>query len=61
MARRPRRVLPSYGWWHLTCRGVDGMRIYRDRADGLLFLAMLERTIRTDDWTCEALCLMGNR
>jgi putative transposase len=59
MARRPRRLLPD-GWFHVTCRGVDGLPIFRDRTDRLMWLGLLARTVQRDAWTCGALCLMGN-
>ena len=59
MARRPRRLLPD-GWFHVTCRGVDGLPVFRDVEDRLALLKLLAITVHRDRWTCEAYCLMGN-
>jgi REP element-mobilizing transposase RayT len=60
MTRRARQVLPEFGWWHATCRGVDGVAIYRDANDRLAFLSLVATAVHMDRWTCEAVCLMGN-
>jgi REP element-mobilizing transposase RayT len=59
MARRTRRVLRD-GWFHVTTRGVDGTPIFRDRDDRLVLLGLLATTVRSEAWTCAAVCLMGN-
>jgi putative transposase len=59
MARRARRLLPD-GWFHVTCRGVDGTPIFLADVDQLSFLSLLLTTVGSELWTLEALCLMGN-
>lgn len=59
MARRPRRVLPEHGWWHLTARAAGRDRLFRDREDCLTFLELLADATRVRRWNLHTLCLMG--
>src|SRR5690349_2219536 len=58
VARRPRSWLPD-GFFHLTTRGVQGLMIFEDAIDRIVFLQLLRRTIERHEWTCHAYCLMG--
>jgi REP element-mobilizing transposase RayT len=60
MARRPRSILPSYGVFQITTRGVDGCAVYRDRDDRLSFLAQVSQATQRNAWSVYALCLMTN-
>ena len=60
MARLPRYVFPSFGFWHVTARGVDGTAIVRDRDDALVFLRLLAAVVRRHALDMHAMCLMTN-
>ena len=57
MARQLRRDLPD-GAFHVTTRGVFGVRIHRDDVDYGTFLRLLDETARRNHWQVDALCLM---
>ena len=56
--RRPRIEIPG-GYFHLAACSFDGTFIFREAADRLSFLALLERTFETYKWQCQSYCLMG--
>ena len=58
--RLPRSRLPPHGIYHVTTRGVARTPIFRDDADRVLFLRLLEVAGRGTGWDVHALCLMGN-
>ncbi len=60
MARLPRCVFPSSGFWHVTARGVDGTAIVGERDDALVFLRLLAAVVRRHALEMHALCLMTN-
>jgi len=61
MARLPRNVvLPAYGVFHVTVRGVDRCVIYRDAQDYVLFMALFRRVVARYSLRVEAYCLMPN-
>jgi REP element-mobilizing transposase RayT len=60
MARLARYLLPEWGIYHVTTRGVARQAIARDDDDRRLFLALLARTTRRTNWDCHAFCLMPN-
>jgi REP element-mobilizing transposase RayT len=59
VARRP-RIQVEGGTYHVTAHAITGGRLYRSRADRLLFLALLERAVMDHQWACYAYCLMLN-
>ncbi len=59
MARGPRLVEPG-GVYHLTARGNRRQAIFRDDHDRRIFLALLDRVVRTRSWSCLGYCLMPN-
>jgi len=60
MARRPRSLLPSFGIYHVTARGVDRCEIYRDSDDLEFFLALLRNVRAREQYGIHAFCLMPN-
>src|SRR5881397_1225001 len=56
----PRSRLPPHGIYHVTTRGVARTPIFRDDADRVLFLRLLEVVGRGTGWDVHVLCLMGN-
>ena len=58
MPRRPRRVLPSYGTFHVIARGVDKTPIFRERDDYIAFLRRFALVAERWDWSLYAFCLM---
>lgn len=60
MARLPRNVLPEYGVFHVTARGVDRCAIYRDDDDYAFFEHLLRIVRRREQIRIEAYCLMPN-
>ena len=60
MARRPRSVLPEFGFFHVVSRGVNRTSIFLADDDRHLFVGLLNRTMRRCAWECHAYCLMGN-
>ena len=59
MARPPRRELAG-GIHHVTARGNNGDRIFRDATDHRIFQRLLARTAAKFAWKCLTYCLMGN-
>jgi len=57
--RAPRSVLPDYGYFHVTCRGVGGSHIFVDDADREAFVRLLRQASRRFGWRLHAWCLMG--
>ncbi len=60
IARLPRYVLPSYGVYHVTARGVAKCDIFLDDDDRASFVGLLRSAGRRRRWKCHAYCLMGN-
>ena len=61
MARLPRRVLlPEYGVFHVTARGVNRCVIFHDTFDYRLFENLLTIVQRREKLRIEAYCLMPN-
>jgi putative transposase len=59
MARKPREESPG-AVHHVFARGNDRIDIYRDDHDRRLYLALLERVVLRQRWSCLAYCLMDN-
>src|SRR5438270_572822 len=60
MPRRARRLLlPEYGVFHITSRGVGGIAIYVDDIDRERFARLLKQVAHQFGWKCEEWCLMG--
>jgi putative transposase len=57
---RPLRIEFDGAFYHVTSRGNDKKRIYRDDEDRELFLSILSAVIRKYNWLCHAYCLMDN-
>lgn len=57
---RPLRIEFPDALYHVTARGNERKRIVRDDEDRLLWLGVLDRTVRRFDWKCHAFCLMRN-
>jgi REP-associated tyrosine transposase len=49
----------SDGLFHVTTRGVEGVRAFRDDLDRAFFLKLLAANARRSNWRVEAFCLMG--
>jgi REP element-mobilizing transposase RayT len=60
MARTPRYALPQYAVYHVTARGVDRCRIYRDEHDYRLFELLLRAAQRRETLQIWAWCSMPN-
>ena len=60
MPRLPRNVLPAYGAFHVTVRGVDRCVIFRDAEDYRLFVALFRRVVAREALEVWAYCLMPN-
>src|SRR4051794_29355901 len=60
MARLPRGVLPAYGVFHVTTRGVARQRIIRDDHDRDYWTQLARGTIRRCAWDCIAWILLDN-
>ena len=60
MPRLPRYVLPDFGFFHVTSRGVDRMTIFRNDADRRVWRKTFARAERRFGWICHAYCQMGN-
>jgi putative transposase len=58
----PRKVREEVegGIYHVYSRGNDGQPIYRDDADRVCYLEILERVIEKTGWRCLSYCLMDN-
>jgi putative transposase len=57
---RPLRVEFPGALYHITSRGNKKLDIFEDSEDRELFLRILGRTIRVNNWICYAYCLMNN-
>ena len=57
---RPLRVDYAGGWYHLTSRGNERRRIYRDDGDRAHFLELLEELVLRFRWRLHAYVLMEN-
>ena len=60
MARLPRSVLPSYGIFHVTSRGVNKCMIYLDDDDRRSFTDLFRTTSERQRLKIWAYVLMGN-
>src|SRR5262249_33907009 len=60
VARVARNVLPSYGVFHVTARGVDRCAIYRDADDYAFFEHLLMKVRKRERLRIEAYCFMPN-
>jgi putative transposase len=58
---RPLRILYPGAHYHLMARGNAGERCYRNDADRLLFLELLEHVVERFAWRLYAYCLMSNQ
>jgi hypothetical protein len=58
---RPLRILYPGAHYHLMARGKAGERCYRNDADRLLFLELLEHVVERFAWRLYAYCLMSNQ
>jgi REP element-mobilizing transposase RayT len=56
---RPHRV-QTPGYYHVTSRGNNGIDIYADDDDRLLFISFLQRVAERSEWELHAWCLMTN-
>lgn len=57
---RPLRIEYDGAVYHVTSRGNERRRIYRDDEDRGLFLSILQRVNEKYHWYCHAYCLMDN-
>jgi REP element-mobilizing transposase RayT len=57
---RPLRVLYPGAVYHITVRGNERRRVFRDTADYEEFLKQLALAIGRYGWLCHGYCLMGN-
>ncbi|HQR44456.1 MAG TPA: transposase [Thermoanaerobaculia bacterium] len=57
---RPLRLEFLGAVWHVTCRGNERKRIFRDEEDRVAFLATLGRVVTMFRWKLHAYVLMGN-
>lgn len=57
---RPLRIEYDGAVYHITSRGNDKKRIYRDEEDRALFLSILHSVNQKYNWRCHAYCLMDN-
>ncbi len=53
-------MLPAFGIFHITVRGVDRCVIFRDNDDYRFFLALLRRIVIAEGLEAHAYCLMPN-
>ena len=53
-------MLPGYGVYHVTSRGVARCEIFRDDDDRRPFVADFGAIGRECSWICHAYCLMSN-
>jgi REP element-mobilizing transposase RayT len=59
MPRRPRQE-EAGAIHHVYARGIAKRALFRDQADGELYLATLEWVVKTRGWRCLSYCLMPN-
>jgi putative transposase len=57
---RPLRIEYPGAIYHVTSRGNRRSTIYRNDDDRVMFLEILESTVKRFGWVCHAYCLMGN-
>lgn len=57
---RPLRNFVDNGIYHVTARGVDRQKIFRDDADRWKFLELLEKVVVAHGWSCVGYCQMDN-
>ena len=57
---RPLRVLYPGAVYHVTARGNERRRIFRDSADYREFLKQLALVVDRYGFLCHGYCLMGN-
>jgi REP element-mobilizing transposase RayT len=57
---RPLRIEYDGAVYHITSRGNDKKKIYRDEEDRELFLSTLQKVNDKYNWYCHAYCLMDN-
>jgi len=57
---RPLRIEYEGAVYHVTSRGNERNRIFRDDSDQELFLNTLEKVNKRYNWYCHAYCLMNN-
>jgi putative transposase len=57
---RPLRIDHAGGWYHLTARGNERRRIYRDDSDRSHFLELLEELVARFRWRLHVYVLMDN-
>ena len=57
---RPLRIEYEGAVYHVTSRGNERKRIFRDDNDQELFLNTLEKVSKRYNWYCHAYCLMNN-
>jgi len=57
---RPLRLEYPGAIYHVTTRGNDRRRIFKDDDDCKVFLERLDQTVSRFDWILYAYCLMGN-
>ena len=58
MPRRPRRLLPPHGTFHVTTRGAGGTTVFLGADDFRFFLALLASVVDQFAWFTHAFCLM---
>jgi len=59
MSRKPRVLGPS-GFYHVTLRGIDGLKILEGQREKLYFLKVLQRMGKEGEYSIHAYCLMNN-
>jgi REP element-mobilizing transposase RayT len=60
VSRPLRSNLPERGFYHVTARGVARCSIFVDDDDRALFVGLLHRIGRRQEWNCPRFCLMPN-
>lgn len=60
MARRPRKLLPRRGVYHVTCRGVERRTIFGDDVDRAAFMELIHDARRRFRWRLHVATLMDN-
>ncbi len=57
---RPLRIEYPGALYHVTSRGNEKKRIFKNDFDYILFLQTLAEVVKTHNWICYAYCLMPN-
>lgn len=57
---RPLRLEYSGALYHITSRGNERKKIYREEQDFKLFLKVLAQVVEDTNWLCHSYCLMPN-